>query len=366
MLYLNTSNSMSRYGAMEITIPYDTLSTSNPQIFNKEISSDGNVNTVDVIYPTSPLLYYLSPEYIKGLLQPLLTYLASGAWPKSYVVHDLGSRKKPYYTFHPLHSIPNIRLDYPNATGHNDGNAEAIIVQATGSLLTLAYAYQHLSGNTTFLIPYKPLLQSYADYLVQNGLYPAPQLASVDAIPASANQTSLAICAAVGLNAFGKLSGQMNYSTKGVDFATALYTNGLGTDPAKTHFTYNYNASTSWGTPFDLYADKFLSLNTFPTAALNMQSSWYAKQMTPAGMPFASGQNFAITDWEMFAAATSSADVQKGIVASEYVFLTNGLNSVPFPTKYYVSGADVGRFINNRARSTVGSNFALLTVGGGA
>ena len=87
--------------------------------------------------------------------------------------------------------------------------------------------------------------------------------------------------------------------------------------------------------------------------------------MTPAGMPFASGQNFAITDWEQFAAATSSPAVQAGIVASEHAFLTNGLNSVPFPTKYYLTGTQAGEFIVNRARSTVGSNFAILTIKAG-
>ena len=263
----------------------------------------------------------------------------------------------------PLTSLLKMFADYPNATGHNDGNAENIIVQATGSLIIMVYAYQRISGNTTWLVPYKSLLQGYADYLANNGLYPAIQRSSVDAIPASANQTALAICAAVGLNAFGKLSGQTNYSTKAADFATSLYTNGLGTDAAKTHFTYNYNASTSWGTPFDLYADKFLELNTFPAAALSMQSSWYAKQITSAGMPFAGSVNFAITDWEMFAAATSSAAVQKAFVASEHAFLTNGLNAVPFPTKYTLTGAQAGEYIVNHARSTVGSNFALLTVG---
>jgi hypothetical protein len=35
---------------------------------------------------------------------------------------------------------------------------------------------------------------------------------------------------------------------------------------------------------------------------------------------------------------------------------------VPFGTKYNVEGPEVGKWIGNRARSTVGSNFALLAL----
>ena len=42
------------FGAMDITIPLDTLDTNDIMIFVKEVSSNGNVNTVDVILPISP------------------------------------------------------------------------------------------------------------------------------------------------------------------------------------------------------------------------------------------------------------------------------------------------------------------------
>lgn len=42
------------FGGMEITIPYDTLNTSDVLSFPKEISTDGNVNTADVIFPMLP------------------------------------------------------------------------------------------------------------------------------------------------------------------------------------------------------------------------------------------------------------------------------------------------------------------------
>jgi hypothetical protein len=78
-----------------------------PSVFLKEISSDGNVNTVDLIYQSWPIFISLNPWYIRGLFQPILAYLqlpASEGWPKSYVIHDIGSRKpsnlrsEPFYT----------------------------------------------------------------------------------------------------------------------------------------------------------------------------------------------------------------------------------------------------------------------------
>ena len=47
--------------------------------FMKEISSDGDVSTVDVIYPAFPLFYYLNPDLFFQILQPILDYATNQA-----------------------------------------------------------------------------------------------------------------------------------------------------------------------------------------------------------------------------------------------------------------------------------------------
>ena len=43
-------------------------------LFMKEISSDGDVSTVDVIYPSSPYFIWLHPELLRDVLIPVLAY----------------------------------------------------------------------------------------------------------------------------------------------------------------------------------------------------------------------------------------------------------------------------------------------------
>ena len=50
--------------------------------FMKEISSDGDVSTVDVIYPASPFfLATRSPEALKRMLKPVLLYASNATAP---------------------------------------------------------------------------------------------------------------------------------------------------------------------------------------------------------------------------------------------------------------------------------------------
>lgn len=53
----------------------------NPLIFFKEISSDGNMNTVDVIYPAFPFFLYTNPRWLAWLMEPLLEHQLSGQYP---------------------------------------------------------------------------------------------------------------------------------------------------------------------------------------------------------------------------------------------------------------------------------------------
>ena len=92
---------------------WDPVSNS-PWVFMKEISSDGDVSTIDVIYPASPFFFATSsPVTMRRMLLPLLVYANNsvdeyGA-PKPYNLawapHHLG--KRPLGTFPPDHLFEN-------------------------------------------------------------------------------------------------------------------------------------------------------------------------------------------------------------------------------------------------------------------
>lgn len=339
------------FAAYELTVPSADRSA-EPSLFLKEISSDGNVNTIDLIFQSWPIFVNLNPEYIKLVLKPVLAYLASGRWPLEYVIHDIGTH-------------------YPNATGHDDGNEEHMPLFETSSLLILLYAYQELSGNSSFTETYSSLLSGWADYLVANSLYPSSQLISVDAIAATANQTGLAIQSVIGLKAAAGLTGNKTYANIAGQYAKVIYDEALGLNSpsvnTSTHFTYNYGDNDTWNVLFPAYSDVFLKLSTFPQEAWDLQSTWYLGQINEYGLAFAGPEsdrdvNWALTDWDIMYAAVAGTELQKKIIDTTHTFLTNGLNKIPFGTKYVVEGADAGKWIGNKARSTVGTHFALVAL----
>ena len=93
----------------------------DPILFMKEISSDGNFQTIDVIFPSFPFFLYTNPRWLANLLEPILEYTLSGQYPNKYALHDLGS-------------------SFPNATGHPDGNDEYMPVEECGNILIMGLA----------------------------------------------------------------------------------------------------------------------------------------------------------------------------------------------------------------------------------
>ncbi|KAJ7476237.1 hypothetical protein FB451DRAFT_1397565 [Mycena latifolia] len=350
------------YGAMEIVIPYATLDPSSALAFLKEISSNGDADTVDVIFPTFPALYLISPEWLKLMLEPYLIYLNRNTWPFQYIPHDLGT--------------------YPNITGR-DGGSEDILVEVTGPFFTMLYAYQKATGaNSTWLSPYISKLFTAGDWLIDNGLFPESQLSTVDAIAPTANQTGLAMSGAVGLKALGAIFGLSNYTIKGSDFGTQITANpGFGLDSAvnPTHLTYNYGKTDSWVTAFHIFPDALLGLDTFAEGVSTMEAKWYSQQYAAlagvsGGILYAGQVSFQISEWALWAGAVCDKyapefAIGAKSVAAQRVFVTADqyldTNSVPMPTKFTVSGTtNIGTFINNKARPTVGSVWAWLALNG--
>ncbi|CZR51828.1 related to glutaminase A [Phialocephala subalpina] len=344
------------YGGIDLVVPSNTTNTSEVLAFIKEISSDGNVNTIDVIFPAFPIYWAMDPEWIRLLLDPVLQYLSTGAWKRPFVIHDIGS-------------------NYPNATGHDDQRAEEMPIEETGNLMILAYAYVLASNNTEWANQYLSLFQNYTDYLVNNSLNISLQLSTNDAAGPLVNETNLAVKGALGLKAFGLLSGMTNYSSLGDAHASLLYTDGLATSNSlnATHFTLEYPSSSfenTWKVTFNLFPDVLLNLSTFPTSAYDTENTFYPQIRSQGGVALDNRQWWAKTDWNLWTAAAASSSgsntTRDMMVNDIWAYASNGMNEAPFSDRYVVKseGAPrmVGREFALRARPTVGGHFALLAM----
>lgn len=92
-----------------------------PILFLKEISSNGNFQTIDVIFPSFPFFLYTNPRWLAYLLEPLIEHMLSGQYPNTYAMHDLGTH-------------------FPNATGHPDGRDEYMPVEECGNIIIMGLA----------------------------------------------------------------------------------------------------------------------------------------------------------------------------------------------------------------------------------
>lgn len=309
-----------------------------------------------MIYPAFPLFYVTNPEYIRLLLEPVMQYLATGRWKQPYAIHDIGSS---YPNDHPS--------SYPNALGHDDQIAEPQPVEECGNLLILFYAYSRSTNNTAFATRYHDILRTYADYLATNGINMPSQLSTDDGAGPIANQTNLAIKAAIGLVAYGTMFKEPRYTALGRYYANQLYTQGLATDAAKTHFTLTYPGNEdTYTTTFNLFPDALLQLKTFPQAAYDMQAAYYPTVRAQGGVPLDSRVGWAKSDWMLFAAAAAGPNhnaKRDMFIDDVHAFLTNGLNEVPFSDQWnVVAGEGNGQARGFRARPVVGGHFSVLAM----
>ncbi|KAL8779797.1 MAG: hypothetical protein Q9213_006782, partial [Squamulea squamosa] len=284
-------------GAYTLAIPPssggDTNANNNatdPLMFQKEISSNGNTNTVDVMYPAMPFFLYANPNLLRYNLEPLYQNQEGGFYPNEYSMHDLGSH-------------------YPNATGHVEGNDEYMPVEESGNMILMSYAYYMFTNDTTYLRTHYPILRRYASYLNLYSLTPGYQLSTDDFAGRLANQTNLAIKGIVGLSAISQIallcddpSAAANYSAT----ASAYYTQweSLAIDPSGTHTTLAYHWRSSYSLLYNIYPALLLNLSVIPPSLYKQQSDFYPSVSQIFGIPLDSRHSYTKSDESMWAAAT--------------------------------------------------------------
>ncbi|KAI1447227.1 DUF1793-domain-containing protein [Annulohypoxylon stygium] len=264
----------------------------SPIIFLKEISSNGNFQTVDVIFPAFPFFLYTNPQWLAYLLEPLLEHQLSGQYPNDYSMHDLGTH-------------------FPNATGHGDGLDEYMPVEECGDMLIMGLALVNAlrdnaqpafartvpqealplslesSRRSVLVNPYGmdrtwedmgttgekaaakwvnrsyKLWKQWTGYLVRESLIPANQLCTDDFAGWLANQTNLALKGIIGIKAMseiaivaGKETESKWYSDIADEYIDKWQEFGLSRD--KTHAKLAYTWYGSWTTLYNIFADALL------------------------------------------------------------------------------------------------------------
>ncbi len=312
-----------------------------PYYFPKENFSCGCISTVDVIYPAAPVLLLLNPHLVEASLAPVMDYVKAGKWPFPYAPHDLGT--------------------YPLANGRDPARIETMPVEESGNMLILFGAIAKAEGNAAFAERYAPILQQWADYLVEKGLDPENHLCTDDFAGHLAHNTNLSVKAILGLGAYaqvlemqGKQEAASLYQTKAQEFAKRWVEMASDGD----HYRLAFDKPGTWSQKYNLVWDKMLGLNLFPADVARQEIAFYESHLNRFGLPLDNRKTYTKVDWELWTAtlAESPTDWEK-LVSPIYDWVNLSPTRVPLTDWYWTrDGTQVGF----QARSVVGGIFIKM------
>ena len=325
-----------------------------PWYFMKEISSDGDLSTVDVVFPASPLLLYANPYLMELLLLPLLAYANN----ETNIVYNL--------TWAPHHlgtwPIGNLRPD----------QQEQMPVEETGNLLMIIAAlvsYSQTQGKdySSLMFPkYANLIQSWADYLTSGaGVLPDPgdQLCTDDFLGPSPHNTNLALKGIVGLGCYARICAIQNrssdatkYMTIAEQYADYWVKNAIDGD----HYRLQYDLPNTWSLKYNMLYQYIVGVNLFSASVMQTEIAYYMGEgrLNTYGVPLNNEKTFTKLDWlSWIAAMASNKNDRLNLFQRIYDFANETPNRVPL-TDWYdtVTGHQSGF----QARPVLGGVYAWI------
>lgn len=311
-----------------------------PLVFTKENSSNGDIATVDVLFPMSPIFLLTNPTLAKAMVVPIMDYSASSHWKFPNAPHDLGL--------------------YPIVSGRDDGG-EAMPVEESGNMLILCDAIAQIDGNTKFLDRWWAQLTQWAQFLEQYGLDPENQLCTDDFMGHLAHNTNLSVKAILALAAYGdmaRMRGDMEAAKKYLALAEADAKHWMEVADAGDYSLLAFDKPGTWSQKYNMVWDKVLGLNVFPAAVAQKEIAHYLKMIQPYGLPLDSRTKYGDLDHSFFSATLAEKDADfQAIIASYYAYLEATTARLPLADLYRVDDINSGILY---ARPVVGGAFIKM------
>ncbi len=313
-----------------------------PLLFTKENTSNGDIATVDVIFPMDPIWVLLSPNLAKASLVSNLMYSASPHWKFPNAPHDLGT--------------------YPVVNGRDDGG-EGMPVEESGNMLILCDAIAQQEGSAQWVHPWWPQLSQWARYLEKYGLDPENQLCTDDFMGHLAHNANLSIKAILALAAYGdmcRLRGDQAEAARYMDLARTDARHWVQVADAGDHSLLAFDKPGTWSQKYNLVWDKILGLNIFPPEVAAKEVAFYKTQLQPYGLPLDSRTKLTKTDWSLWSATLASDPADFQTLVDPIVKYLNGTTlRVPFVDAYTTDQLGSGG-LEFHARPVIGGVFIKL------
>jgi hypothetical protein len=316
----------------------------NPMLFAKENFSNGDMATVDVLYPSSPLFLFFNPKLLEAQLLPVLQYAAMpNRWRFPFAPHDLGQ--------------------YPLANGQEYGGGEKteenqMPVEESGNMLILADALARAEGNATLAQRFWPQLTQWAEYLREKGLDPENQLSTDDFAGHLAHNANLSIKAIDALAAYADLAKLLGHDAEAKQYsatAKSMAEKWIGMAKDGDHYKLAFNSPGTWSQKYNLVWDKVLNYNLFPKSVRDTEIAFYQTKLNTYGLPLDSRKDYTKLDWEIWTATLADTPAAfKTLIDPVYRWTNETTSRVPL-TDWY--DTKTGKQVGFQARSVVGGVF---------
>ena len=315
----------------------------NLLFFSKENDSNGCINTVDLTYPEAPLFLCYNPELQKAMMSSILDYSKSGRWTKPFAAHDLGQ--------------------YPKANGQVYGGDMPL--EEAGNMLTLIAQVCMLDGNVNYALPYWDILQTWADYLSENGQDPSNQLCTDDFAGHWAHNANLSLKAIMGVAGFGKLAEIKGdkatadkYMARAAEMAKEWEATAREGEKKDLHYRLAFDRENTWSQKYNMVWDKLWNTNLFPNNAMLTEINYYLAKQNEFGLPLDCRKDYTKSDWIMWTAAMApNQKVLARFIDPLYKYADETPTRVPLSDWY---DTVTGRKTGFMARSVIGGHWMPL------
>ncbi|MDO5378890.1 MAG: DUF4965 domain-containing protein, partial [Clostridia bacterium] len=335
-------------------------------LLSKENDSNGCIGTVDISYPSIPILLKYSPELVNALCRPVLEFASMPVWNRDFAPHDIGrypyAAGQVYALRHGIahgNVVPPLYLYPPEADLYDD--RYQMPVEECGNMLIMLEAAVSFGAEDALARRYAPLLDQWVRYLESYGEDPGEQLCTDDFAGHLAHNVNLAAKAMVGiacyarlLHRFGEEERAAQWEARAHEMARRWLSRSGG------HPTALVFGGEGFSMKYNLAWDLALGLHLLPESFYRDETMSYLPLMNRYGLPLDSRAGYTKSDWMAWCAAMArDGEVRRDLLAPLALYLRETKTRVPFSDWYDTHTGDYVEFI---ARSVQGGLFMPMLI----